>query len=56
MGRCWERRTDDEGDEMACERAGTTSILFLVYGVGKQVKALCQERGWLHIEEVMNRG
>jgi hypothetical protein len=37
--------------EMACERAGTRSIQFLVYGGGKEVKERCQERGWVHVIE-----
>ncbi len=36
---------------MACERAGSDDILFMVYGGGKQVRELCQTRGWLHVIE-----
>ncbi len=41
---------------MACERAQTSSILFLVYGGGKAVKAHCMSKGYLWIDEVMNYG
>ncbi|NLF00813.1 MAG: DUF4417 domain-containing protein [Anaerolineales bacterium] len=40
--------------EMACEHAGTTSILFVVYGGGVQVKEMCQSRGWLWFDEERN--
>ncbi len=33
--------------ERAVVHAGTDDILFLVYGGGKQVEALCRKRGWL---------
>ncbi len=35
----------------ACERAGTDSILFVVYGGGKDVRTCSLERGWLWIAE-----
>ncbi len=31
--------------------AGRDDFLFVVYGGGKAVKAMCQERGWVHIIE-----
>lgn len=40
--------------KMAVERAGTSSILFVVYGGGKQVKAACQSNGWLWFDEQEN--
>jgi hypothetical protein len=39
----------------ARERAGTSSILFVVYGGGKAVEAHCQQRGWIWINEEMQR-
>ncbi len=48
-------QTDLEYDK-ACERAGTSSILFVVYGGGKAVKAHCQQKGYLWFDEVMNYG
>jgi hypothetical protein len=42
--------TEQEYD-MACERAGTSSITFLVYGGGKQVSEMCRNHGWVWIEE-----
>lgn len=44
----------DREYEMACEHAGTTSILFVVYGGGVQVKEMCQSRGWLWFDEERN--
>jgi hypothetical protein len=41
--------------ELACKHAGTEAILFVVYGGGKIVKQLCGKRGWVHIEEDMDR-
>lgn len=35
----------------ACERAETTDILFFVYGGGKAIKEVCQQRGWVWIAE-----
>ena len=37
--------------QMAVERAGTTSILFVVYGGGKKVQELCQSKGWMWFAE-----
>jgi len=37
--------------QIACDHAGTTSILFVVYGGGKAVKQLCMDRGWLWFDE-----
>jgi len=37
--------------EMACERAETSSITFLVYGGGKAVGEWAKERGWVWIAE-----
>lgn len=37
--------------ERAVAHAGTDGILFFVYGGGKAVKQLCQERGWLWMIE-----
>ena len=44
--------------EMACERAGTDSILFVVYGGQQSTMPIkCQERGWLWVmEEMDSRG
>ena len=36
---------------LACEHAGTSDILFFVYGGGKAVKELCTQRGWVHVIE-----
>ena len=41
--------------QMACEHAGTSSILFVVYGGGRHVKELCQSKGWLWFNEEMQR-
>jgi len=41
--------------QMAVEHAGTTSILFVVYGGGKAVKELCQSKGWLWFNEEVER-
>ncbi len=37
--------------ERAVAHAGTEDILFFVYGGGKAVKGLCQERGWTWLME-----
>ena len=37
--------------DMACSHAGTSDILFFVYGGGKAVKELCTQRGWVHVIE-----
>ncbi len=37
--------------DLACQHAGTSDILFFVYGGGRAVKDLCSRRGWLHIIE-----
>lgn len=36
---------------LACGRAGTEQIQFLVYGGGKVVRDRCKGRGWMHIAE-----
>jgi hypothetical protein len=37
--------------EIACERAQTDDILFLVYGGGRRVHRLCKDRAWIWIPE-----
>jgi len=37
--------------DMACSHAGTSDILFFVYGGGRAVKELCTQRGWVHAIE-----
>jgi hypothetical protein len=50
-------RAHSEGDglaeeyELARQHAGSEDVLYLVYGGGKAVKALCAERGWFHEPE-----
>jgi len=39
----------------ACEHHGSDDILFAVYGGGKQVKAMCEGRGWGWIPEERDR-
>jgi len=39
----------------ACEHHGDDDILFTVYGGGKQVKALCESRGWGWLPEETDR-
>jgi hypothetical protein len=39
---------------LACEHAGTASILFVVYGGGRKVMEYCRERGWLWFLETMD--
>jgi len=47
-----ERMSSTEKEyQMAVEHAGTPSILFVVYGGGKQVKQMCQSNGWLYFGE-----
>lgn len=41
--------------QMACDHAGTSSILFVVYGGGKAVKEMAQSNGWIWFDEVMHR-
>ncbi len=41
--------------EIACSHAGTSSVLFVVYGGGRAVEARCKERGWLWFPEEMQR-
>lgn len=43
--------------EMACERAGSDDILFVVYGGGKTIEKVAQDNGWTWIEDrrAMNR-
>lgn len=36
---------------LACQRAATTDILFVVIGGGKTVKAECQAQGWVWVPE-----
>lgn len=45
----------DREHGLAVERAGSDDVLFLVYGGGKAVIDLCGRRGWVHIEEHMDR-
>jgi hypothetical protein len=45
----------DQEHAQACERAGGSDVLFLVYGGGKAVKARCRERGWVWVTEDMDR-
>jgi len=33
--------------QIACDHAGTSSILFVVYGGGKKVSEVCKSNGWL---------
>ena len=40
--------------EMACSRAGSEDILFVVYGGGKSVENKAHKMGWVWIDEVMN--
>lgn len=49
-------RIDNTAQEyqMAVDHAGTTSILFVVYGGGKKVKEACQSNGWLWFDEETN--
>lgn len=42
--------------EMAVKHADGNTVNFMVYGGGKQVKALCQERGWLWLPEARDQG
>lgn len=44
----------DEEYERSCDRAGTRSILFLVYGGGKAVKEHAGKRGWIWIPEFID--
>ena len=39
---------------LACERAETDDIMFIVYGGNKDVKNLCMERHWYWIPEGMD--
>jgi len=41
---------------MACEHAGTDSVLFVVYGGGQAVEEACKEHGWLWMIETMQKG
>jgi len=41
--------------EMACQKAGGKPKMFLVYGGGQAVKALCLEHGWMWIPEHMHQ-
>ncbi len=45
----------DEEYELACNHAETDDITFIVYGGGKQVKERADQKGWIHIEEKMDR-
>lgn len=40
--------------EIACRKAGSKDILFVVYGGGSAVKRECQKRGWIWLPEVMD--
>jgi hypothetical protein len=50
-------RTDQTLHEykLACDRAGSEQILFIVYGGGIAVKELSQQNGWVWIDEHMNK-
>lgn len=37
--------------QYACQHAGTKDILWVVYGGGKEVKAFCEKKKWIHIPE-----
>lgn len=39
----------------ACEHHGSEDIVFVVYGGGKQVKAMCEQRGWGWLPEETDR-
>ncbi len=41
--------------EIACQRAGTEDVLFLVYGGGRATKMLCQQRGWVFVPDYMGK-
>jgi hypothetical protein len=41
--------------EAAVEHAGTSSILFVVYGGGKSAEELCRERGWLWYQDQQSK-
>jgi ParB-like chromosome segregation protein Spo0J len=43
--------------DLACERAGSNDILFVVYGGGKTIEKVAQDNGWTWIEDrrAMNR-
>lgn len=41
--------------DLACERAGTDGILFLLYGGGRACGELARERGWAWISEHMDQ-
>lgn len=43
----------DREHALACEHAGTTSLLFIVYGGGKEVQAHCKQKGLVWFDEVM---
>lgn len=44
-----------EEHEAACQRAGTESVLFVVYGGGEDVQQLCADRGFIWIPEHYDR-
>lgn len=41
--------------EIACERAGTRNILFVVVGGGEKLKQQAQKRGWVWVPDVHQR-
>jgi hypothetical protein len=43
--------------ELACEKAGTDDIIFVLYGGGKEIHDLCMKRGWQWVQDrrAMNR-
>lgn len=40
--------------DMACQRAQTSEINFLVYGGGAAVRSKCEKSGWSHVPEQMH--
>ena len=43
--------------ELACQKAQTDDIIFIVYGGGETIHKLCQRKGWIYVQDrrVMNR-
>jgi hypothetical protein len=61
--RSWATRGSDDSIgwlyreyEIACTHAGTTDILFVVFGGGERVQVAARENNWVHIREFMDRG
>jgi hypothetical protein len=44
----------DDEYRLATERAGSTDILFAVYGGGRPVRAWCHSKGVIHVPETMD--